>query len=96
LISNCKFQISNFHIAYSAIWLVTACFLQNEPTSLTIPSPKPLRGGSIAKASVKSAKYDGMFKTRSVTSLPWPGWTLTKVKGRSEPVSRAILWDELW
>ncbi len=34
---------------------MTACFLQNEPTSLTIQLSKPLRGEGIAKASVNSA-----------------------------------------
>ena len=36
---------------------VTACFLQNEPTSPVIQLSKPLWGENIAKASVNSAKF---------------------------------------
>jgi len=35
-------------------------------------------------------------QTRSRVSYPWPGWSDSNMSWRSEPVSRATLWDELW
>jgi len=60
---------------------VTACFLQNEPTSPVIQLFKPLWGASIAKASVNSANIEMVFHFKKLyTWDPKPGeLTMTRV-----------------
>ena len=54
----------------------------------------PLPGGAIGKPSMNSA-FILQIRPETRASLSWAGWTFEKSEGRSEPVSRAILSDDL-